>query len=60
MYSIANNIFDFQYVIYLLLPLLFSITSIYLSIYFIISKKKEDQSANHINLVFIIRRSLLS
>ena len=43
-YSIANNNLDFQYVLYLLLPLLFSVTTISLSI-FLYRKKKEDQSA---------------
>lgn len=43
-YSIANDKLNFQYAIYLMLPLLFSVTTICLSI-FLYRKKKEDQSA---------------
>ena len=44
MFSIAYSDFDLQYIIYLLLPLLFTVTTIFLSIY-LYKRKKEDQSA---------------
>ena len=43
-YTITYEMLDFQYILYLILPLLFSFTTIFLSI-FLFSKKKEEQSA---------------
>ena len=42
-YSITNDKLNFQYAIYLLLPLLFSVTTIFLSIFLYRKKKKMNQ-----------------